>query len=112
MRGNDGIFNYPVPWASGEDTNFIETQATYRSLLSAEGFEVIKERDHSDFALIFFKALQARPGGPAKFGLQIVMGPTSPQKAANMIGLVERGTVKPVVIICHRVEASPHAGNV
>ena len=24
MRGNDGIFNYPVPWASGEDTNFIE----------------------------------------------------------------------------------------
>jgi MPBQ/MSBQ methyltransferase len=29
MRGNEGIFNYPVPWASDEDTNFIETPATY-----------------------------------------------------------------------------------
>ena len=29
-----------------------------------------------------------------------------------MIGLVERGTVKPVVMICHRVEANPRAGNV
>ncbi len=42
-----------MPWASDEDTNFIETPATYRSLLSAEGFEVIKERDRSDFALGF-----------------------------------------------------------
>ena len=115
MRGNDGIFNYPVPWASGEETNFIETPATYRALLSAEGFEVIKERDRSDFALGFFKALQTKPVRavpPSKFGLQIIMGPTSPQKVATMIGLVERGTVKPVVMICRRVEANPHAGNV
>jgi SAM-dependent methyltransferase len=111
MRGNDGIFSYPVPWASGEGTNFIETPATYRALLSAEGFEVIKERDCSDFALGFFKALQAKPGGPPKFGLQIVMGATAPQKVANMIGLVERGTVKPIVMICRRVEPNPHAGN-
>ena len=115
MRGNDGIFSYPVPWASGEETNFIETPATYRALLSAEGFEVIKERDRTDFALGFFKALQARgpeARGPSKFGLQIVMGESSPQKAANMIGLVERGTVRPTVMICRRGEANPHAGNV
>ena len=104
-----------MPWASDEDTNFIETPATYRSLLSAEGFEVIKERDRSDFALGFFKALQTKgpqAGGPSKFGLQIVMGASSPQKAANMISLVERGTVRPMVMICRRVEVNPHAGNV
>jgi ubiquinone/menaquinone biosynthesis C-methylase UbiE len=115
MRGKDGIFNYPVPWASGEETNFIETPATYRALLSAEGFEVIKERDRTDFALDFFKALQAKSaagGGPPKFGLQIVMGASTPQKVANMIGLIERGTVAPVVMICRRVEVNPHAGNV
>jgi len=115
MRGNDGVFNYPVPWASGAESNFIETPATYRALLSTEGFELIKERDRSDFAMGFFKALQAKAsqaGGPSKFGLQIVMGGNSPQKVANMIGLVERGTVKPVVMICRRVEPNPHAGNV
>ena len=115
MRGNDGIFNYPLPWASAEDTNFIETPATYRALLSAEGFEVVKERDRSEFALGFFRALQAKEpqaGGPSKFGLQIVMGASSPQKAANMIGLVERGTVRPMVMICRRIEVNPHAGNV
>ena len=115
MGGNDGIFNFPVPWASGEDTNFIETPATYRALLSAVGFEVIKQRDRSDFALGFFKAQQAngpQAGGPSKFGLQIVMGASSPQKAANMIDLVERGTVRPMVMICRRVEVNPHAGNV
>jgi len=114
MRGNDGVFNYPVPWASGMESNFIETPATYRALLSAEGFEMIKERDRSDFALGFFKALQAKPigvGGAPKFGLQIVMGQTAPQKVANMIGLVERGTVKPVVMICRRIDANSHAGN-
>src|ERR1035437_232374 len=113
MRGNDCIFNYPVPWASGEETNFIETPATYRALLSAEGFEVIKERDRSDFALGFFKARQTKPTRavpPSKFGLQIIMGPTSPQKVANMIGLVERGTVKPVVMICRRVEQADSRG--
>jgi SAM-dependent methyltransferase len=115
MRGTDGILNYPVPWASGEETNFVETPATYRALLSAEGFEVIKERDRTDFALGFFKALQAKAaqaGGPSKFGLQIVMGPAAAQKYGNMIGLVERGTVRPVVMICRRVEVNPHAGNV
>jgi ubiquinone/menaquinone biosynthesis C-methylase UbiE len=115
MRGNDGVFNYPVPWASGAEGNFIETPETYRALLSAEGFEPIKERDRSDFAMEFFKALQARTaqaGGPSKFGLQIVMGATTPQKVSNMIGLVESGTVKPVVMICRRVELNPHAGNV
>lgn len=115
MRGNDGDFSYPVPWASSEETNFIATPATYRGLLTAEGFEVVKERNRRDFALDFFKALQARmaqAGGPSAFGLQIVMGSSSAHKAANMIGLVERGTIVPVVMICRRVEANPHAGNV
>ena len=115
MRGKDGIFNYPVPWASSADSDFVETPATYRALLTAEGFEVTEERDRSDFAMAFFKALQARmaqAGAPPVFGLQIVMGADAPQKVANMIGLVERGAIAPVVMICRRVEPNPHAGNV
>ena len=115
MRGNDGAFTYPVPWASSEESNFIETPATYRALLSAEGFEVVKERNRTDFAMDFFRALQARmaqAGRPPAFGLQIVMGATALQKVANMIGLVERGTIAPTVMICRRADVSSHAGNV
>ena len=115
MRGNDGIFSYPVPWASGEETNFIETPATYRALLSAEGFEVIKERDRTDFALGFLQSVASQGArGPRPLQVRFADrdGPKSPQKAANMIGLVERGTVRPTLMICRRGKANPHAGNV
>jgi ubiquinone/menaquinone biosynthesis C-methylase UbiE len=114
MRDNDGVFSYPVPWASAAETNFVETPATYRALLAAEGFELINERNRRDFALKFFGALQAKvikAGGPAKFGLQIVMGVNAAQKVGNMIRMIERGTVAPVAMICRRIEVNPLAGN-
>lgn len=115
MRTDEGPFGYPVPWASSEDTNFIETPATYRALLTAEGFEVVKERNRRQFALDFIRALQAKiaeAGGPSTFGLQVVLGATAPQKLANMSAMIERGTIAPVEMICRRVEVNPHAGNV
>jgi ubiquinone/menaquinone biosynthesis C-methylase UbiE len=115
MRGNDGIFNYPVPWASAAETNFIETPASYRAMLAAKGFEVVTERNRRHFAMDFFRALQAKvvqAGGPSKFGLQIVMGANTSQKVGNMISMIERGTVAPVEMICRRIEVNPHAGNV
>ena len=115
MRCNDGTFRYPVPWAASEEANSIETPATYRALLTAEGFEVLNERNRADFAMDFFNALRvkiAQSGGSPAFGLQIVMGPTAPQKVSNMIGLVESGTIAPVMMICRRVEANPHSGYV
>jgi ubiquinone/menaquinone biosynthesis C-methylase UbiE len=115
MRGDDSVFNYPVPWASSEEMNFIEKPATYRALLAAEGFEVVKERNRRDFAMHLFGALKAKvvkAGGPSKFGLQIVMGTNTSQKVGNMVRMIERGTVAPVEMICRRVEINPHAGNV
>ena len=115
MRTGDGAFNYPVPWSSGDESNFIETPATYRALLTADGFEIVKERDRGDFALEFFRAMQARmaaSGGPPPFGQQIVLGATAPQKVANLTALIEAGIVAPVEMICRRVEVNPHAGNV
>ncbi len=107
MRGNDGVVSYPLPWASAEETNFIETPATYRALLVAEGFEVVKERNRQDFAMDFFGALRAKviqAGGPPKFGLQIVMGANASQKVGNMISMIERGTLAPVEMICRSIE--------
>ena len=115
MSGDGGIFSFPVPWASDEGSNFIETPAAYRALLTAKGFELVKERNRLDFATEFFRALQARSsrsGGPSKFGLHIVMGADAAQKVVNMLSLIERGVIVPVEMICRRVEINPHAGNV
>lgn len=107
MRSNDGVFSYPVPWSSSEETNFVATPATYRALLATEGFELVKERNRRDFALDVFATMRAnasQSGGPSRFGLQIVMGGNTSQKVGNMIRMIERGTVAPVEMICRRIE--------
>jgi ubiquinone/menaquinone biosynthesis C-methylase UbiE len=107
MRRTGDVCSYPLPWASDEETNFIETAAAYRTLLTVQGFQVIRESNRTDFAIGIFRALRAKiaqAGGSPEFGLQILMGATARQKVANMIGLVERGMVAPVVMICRRVE--------
>lgn len=115
MRINEGLFSYPVPWSSGAETNFIETPATYRALLSAEGFELVAERDRRQLALDAYRermANAARRGGPSPLSVPIHMGANAAQKVANVNALLERGTIAPVEMICRRVETNPHAGNV
>jgi ubiquinone/menaquinone biosynthesis C-methylase UbiE len=115
MRIDERPFNYPLPWASGAESNFIETPATYRALLTADGFEVVKERNRAQFALETYRArvtdLKERRG-PPPLGTHILMGSTARDKIANMMALIERGTVAPIEMICRRVEPNPHAGNV
>ena len=115
MRMAEGAFNYPVPWSSGEATNFIETPTAYRALLSADGFEVIKERNRATMALEVYRARMtglSQKSGPPPLGTHIVMGENARQKTSNMLSLIERGTIAPVEMICRRVEENPHAGNV
>jgi SAM-dependent methyltransferase len=114
MRTGEGQLTFPVPWASDEGGSFVEPPEVYRALLSADGFEVVKERNRAEIALGFFQAMKAKvaASGPPPFGLHLVMGASAPQKVANMIALIEAGIIAPVEMICRRVAANPHAGNV
>ena len=105
MRESDGEFVYPVPWSAQPETNFIAAAADYKRLLSAAGFSVVHERSRRGFALEFFRQMRERmaQGSPSPLGLQIVMGATTPQKVANMIGLLERGVIAPVEIFAKAV---------
>lgn len=106
MRLAPGDLHYPVPWTSGAEASFVADAATYRQLLEAEGFAVLKERNRRDFALEVFAQMRARgaAGAPAPLGLHIVMGANAAQKVKNMIGDISAGVIAPTEMIC-RVSA-------
>ncbi len=107
MRETDAPFDYPVPWSSAPETNFIDFATHYRALLESAGFVVEKERNRTDIAREFFRQMRERmakaqaEGGPMP-PPPVVMGPTAPQKLANMRGMVERGIIAPVELIARR----------
>lgn len=105
MRAADGELAFPVPWAANAENSFVDDAATYRRLLEEAGFTVERERSRRDFAIDFFKRMRAQmgQGGPPPLGLHILMGPTAPQKIANMVGNLEKGLFAPTEIICHAV---------
>ena len=102
MRLADGELSYPVPWASGPESSFVADAASYRRLLEAAGFEVLRERDRRDFALEVFAQMRARgaAGAPAPLGLHIVMGASAGQKVKNMMGDITAGLIAPTEMIC------------
>src|SRR5258708_4979064 len=77
MREADGALGFPVPWASGAATSFVETAATYRRLLESAGFDVLKERSRRSFAVESFRQIRARAaasGGTSRPLLLLLCG--------------------------------------
>ena len=105
MRLAAGELSYPVPWASWPECSFVADAARYRSLLVAQGFEVLHERCRRDFALEVFHLMRTRgaAGGPGPLGLHIVMGPDAGRKVANMLGDITSGLIAPTELICRVV---------
>lgn len=98
----DGVeLPYPMPWAETEETSFVESADTYRSLLKAAGFAIEKERDRSAFALKLGREMREdveRHGAPP-LGLHILMIPALETGLANVMGSLARGELAPVEII-------------
>ena len=102
MRLAAGDLHYPVPWTSSPDVSFVADAESYRRLLVAAGFEVVKERTRRDFALDVFGQMRARgaAGASAPLGLHIVMGASAGQKVKNMMDDITAGLIAPIELIC------------
>lgn len=102
MREADGPLAYPMPWATTAETSFVEPSGTYVRLLRAAGFEVVAQHSRREAALTFFREVRARVAqtGAPPLGLHIIMGPTAPQKIANMVSALEAGLISPTQIVC------------
>ncbi|WP_428489659.1 SAM-dependent methyltransferase [Rhodopila sp.] len=116
MRCGLGALDFPLPWASGPDTSFVEPAEAYREALTEAGFTIIAERNRARFALESLAAardgrgssgppsagsasLRPAPSGPPPLGPGIAMGASAGRKIANLTSLLERGVVAPVEMI-------------
>jgi ubiquinone/menaquinone biosynthesis C-methylase UbiE len=104
MRAGPGALDFPAPWASTAETSFVEPPEVYRAALTEAGFAIVAERSRGAFALEFFTALRERQkqSGPPQLGLPIIMGPATPLKIANVIGMLESGVIAPMEMIARR----------
>jgi len=105
MQMDDGDLIFPVPWASTPEESYLSSPASYRHALETAGFAIQAERNRRDFALDFFKQMQARmaaSGGPPPLGLHIVMGELAPTKIGNMLENIGQGRIAPVELIARK----------
>lgn len=105
MLTSAGEIAYPMPWALTAAASFLETPPAYRALLAAQGFAIENERDWRETALQLGRKMRERTAqhGPPPLGLHILMGPSTPQRVANVIGAVDRGVIAPIEIIARAV---------
>jgi len=100
LAGADEIA-YPMPWAMTAATSFLETPDAYRALLAAVGFALEKERNWRDLSLEMSRKAQTKTAqhGAPPLGLHILMGPSTPQRIANVIRALEQRAIAPIEII-------------
>lgn len=101
MRVGEGDIPYPMPWADGSDTSFVERPDTYRELLSDSGFHIEGMKDRTEAVLDLAREMRERIAreGPPPFGLHLLMGETGPQRVGNIMSAVQGGILAPVQIL-------------
>ena len=101
MRAADGPLPLPLPWAETEATSFVETPATYRSLLAAAGFRLTGERDRTAFVREQGQRMRAKIAaeGPPKLGLHVIIGPTASDRMGRLFSSLEQGLLAPIEMV-------------
>ena len=101
MTTKDGKLSYPVPWAAGPKASYVVSSNEYIEAMEKAGFKVKSILNRRDFALQFFKDMQAKnkKNGPPPLGLHTLMQNRTAQKINNMIETISAGRIAPTEII-------------
>ncbi|MDO6594611.1 class I SAM-dependent methyltransferase [Neptuniibacter sp. 1_MG-2023] len=101
MREKTGVISYPVPWADRESMNFLASSEHYADALTRAGFEITLVKNHSQFALDFFKKEREKnqvKSARSPLGLHTLMNENSGIKVKNMLQALREGYIAPVEI--------------
>ena len=101
MIVGEGVFEYPVPWASIPSASFVDPPNSYHIAALSSGFALISERSRKKFALDFFNNLKeiVEKSGPPPVGLNLVMGVDAKIKIENVLRAIEQDHLAPVEMI-------------
>lgn len=99
MKPGDLALPFPVPWASTQESSFVDTPKVYRDAASSAGLSLIAERDRTDYAIDFFTRITAASDGtntpPPPLGLHLLMGAAAPERYGNAVRAALGGATAP-----------------
>jgi ubiquinone/menaquinone biosynthesis C-methylase UbiE len=96
-----GELPFPMPWAAGSATSFVEPPETYRTLLKQAGFTLEAEHNRREFCMNIFKEMRERMAkeGPSPLGAHIIMGDGAKERLDNVKNVLEKGAIAPIAMI-------------
>jgi SAM-dependent methyltransferase len=105
MRVGAGDIAWPMPWAAGPATSFVEPPGAYTAALAAAGFEIVSETDRRQLALDTARAARDRAErqGPSPLGLHLLTDDGTARRFASLLRLVADGILAPVQIVARAV---------
>jgi SAM-dependent methyltransferase len=101
MRLGDGAMRYPVPWAPDSQADHVAEVSAYHDALSAAGFRISRERDHTESAIEFTDRMMARiaQSGPPPLGIHVIMGEQTGPMLGNVQELFRARVLGPIEMI-------------
>lgn len=97
--GPGGPPHFPVPWADDPSISFLVTAEEMARLLTDTGFSELTRADTTDESLEWFQGkletMAARPAdAPPPLGLNLLMGPETPEKMKNVLRNLEEERIR------------------
>ena len=104
LAGAAGPVHFPVPWARGPETSFLQTPDDLRRALENVGFSIALWRDTTDVALAWFTALSKniQQGGLPPLGIHLLLGADFPTMARNQVRNLQEGRIVLAQVIARK----------
>ncbi len=103
LAGSSEHSHFPLPWANTPDISFLIEPEHFRRMLIDQGFSELHWEDVTPSTLEWGRrALAHRPDSPPLLGLDLVVGPDTVEKTANLLRNMEEDRVRLVLAVAER----------
>ncbi len=104
LAGPASPIHYPVQWAGDASINFLLDEARFKAVVQSAGFELKLWQEKTDVCLKWFQAvtekMASRPKtGRPPIGLNLVIGPSTAEKARNTVRNLKENRIRVVYAI-------------
>lgn len=95
FRTESGLVNFPVPWADDASKSFLGTTSDMDDILERLCFKSIITSDQTFDGILFLQDLfeNLKTNGPAKIGLNVLMGSSTKEKLVNILRGLEENQI-------------------